>query len=539
MKTKLPDAQDHALQPFLQKYGSDVIGHLSGYDRLRLRGTLRPLYHPPVMERYLSRCHVKLLAFKDYVRQVSQRIYTTAKAVVARLGRSYRYLASNQQDKEALARQMASDQRVAEGLITLLGCVEPCKSFRVHGGYADHLLHLELEPRQCLHLYFYCFHQHFGFMHLRLQTWFPFQIDICLNGREWLCRQLDAAGLAYRRQGNCVVQVQDWARAQALLDAQVQWDWPQSLQALLEEFHPLWQELCRPLDLSYYWSVSESEYATDLVFRDAATLARLYPQWIRHALTTFGCTDIMRYLGRRVPTQAGQVPGNFAGEVISDLKRRQEGVRAKHSVNGNSVKMYDKAYTPVGNVFRVEATTNRPREFRTFRRAQGQFKGPKKWRVLRRSVADLPRRAEISLAINGRYLAALAATNGTTPLAEAAATVCRPVRRRGRRYRALNPWSPQDAALLEAVSCADFAIAGLRNRDLQARLFTNQKVSPSERRRRANRITRRLALLRAHGLLRKVTGTHRYLLTPKGRTAITALLAARQASVDQLNKIAA
>jgi hypothetical protein len=148
MKTKLPDAQDHALQPFLQKYGSDVIGHLSGYDRLRLRGTLRPLYHPPVMERYLSRCHVKLLAFKDYVRQVSQRIYTTAKAVAARLGRSYRYLASNQQDKEALARQMASDQRVAEGLITLLGCVEPCKSFRVHGGYADHLLHLELEPRQ-------------------------------------------------------------------------------------------------------------------------------------------------------------------------------------------------------------------------------------------------------------------------------------------------------------------------------------------------------------------------------------------------------
>ena len=345
--------------------------------------------------------------------------------------------------------------------------------------------------------------------------------------------------MAYCRQANCLVQVQDWTRAQALLDVQVQWDWPQAMQELLNQFHPLGKELCRPLDLSYYWSVSESEYAADIVFRDAATLARLFPQWIRHAITTFGCTDVMRYLGRRVSAPPGQVPGKFAGEVISDLKRRQEGVRAKHSVNGNSVKMYDKAYTPVGNVFRVEATTNRPREFRTFRRVEGQPKGPKKWRVLRRSVSDLPRRAEISRAINGRYLAALAATNGTTPLTEAAATVCRPVRRRGRRYRALNPWSPQDAALLEAVSGADFAVAGLRNRDLQARLFKNQKISKSEHRRRANRITRRLALLRAHGLLRKIIGTHRYLLTAKGRTVVTALWAARQANVNQLNKLAA
>lgn len=539
MKTNLPLTQDNALRPFLNQYGSHVIGHLSGYDRLRLRGTLRPLYHAPVMERYLSRCHVRLLDFKTFVQRTSQRICTRAKAWAAKLGRSFQYLSSNQQDKEALARQIATTQGITDGLITLLGCVEPCKSFRVQGGYSDHLLHLKLEPRQCLHLYFYCLHPHFGLMHLRLQTWFPFQIDVCLNGREWLCRQLEAAGLAYRRQGNCVVQVQDWARAQALLNTQVQWDWPKTLEGLRREFHPLSKELCRPLELSYYWSVSESEYATDLVFRDAATLARLYPQWVRHAITTFGCTDVMRYLGRRVPTEAGRVPGHFAGEVISDIKSRQEGVRAKHSVNGNSVKMYDKAYTPVGNVFRVETTTNRPQEFRTFRRAEGQTQGLKRWHVLRRSVADMPRRAEISLAVNGRYLAALASTSGTTPLAQSAAKLCRPVRRQGRRYRGMNPWSPPDAALLEVISCADFAIAGLRNRDLQTRLFENQKVSALERRRRANRITRRLALLRAHGLLRKVSGTHRYLLTAKGRAVITALLAARQASVEQLNKMAA
>ena len=58
-------------------------------------------------------------------------------------------------------------------------------------------------------------------------------------------------------------------------------------------------------------------------------------------------------------------------------------------------------------------------------------------------------------------------------------------------------------------------------------------------RRQAAAITRKLALLRAHGLIKKVTGTHRWILTENGRTIITALLTARLASVDQLTQMAA
>ena len=50
-------------------------------------------------------------------------------------------------------------------------------------------LELVGEPRKCLHLYHYLIHPLFGFMHLRLQTWFPFSLQVCLNGREWLARQ--------------------------------------------------------------------------------------------------------------------------------------------------------------------------------------------------------------------------------------------------------------------------------------------------------------------------------------------------------------
>jgi hypothetical protein len=110
--------------------------------------------------------------------------------------------------------------------------------------------------------------------------------------------------------------------------------------------------------------------------------------------------------------------------------------------------------------------------------------------------------------------------------------------RNGRRYRALNPWSPQDARLLEIINQGEFTLNGFRNRDVRGELF-HSRCDPAEMKRRVGQVTRRLRLLRAHGLIQKVSGTHRYVLTPQGRTTVTALLAARNADVEQLTKMAA
>ena len=125
-----------------------------------------------------------------------------------------------------------------------------------------------------------------------------------------------------------------------------------------------------------------------------------------------------------------------------------------------------------------------------------------------------------------------------TPAGEASAGVCRAVVRNGRRHRALNPWSDRDAALLAAVSRGEYTINGLRNRDLRRQLWTKVGTDKEERR-RAGAVTRQLRLLRVHGLVRKVSGTHRYVVTEGGRKIITALLAARQADVEQLTALAA
>ena len=89
------------------------------------------------------------------------------------------------------------------------------------------------------------------------------------------------------------------------------------------------------LDLrGYSWTMHQSEYATDFMFKDRQSLQAIYPSLVKHAITEFSSTDVMRFLGRRTNSQ-------FKGEVISDIKTRIEGTRIKHRVEENSLKMGD------------------------------------------------------------------------------------------------------------------------------------------------------------------------------------------------------
>jgi hypothetical protein len=242
----------------------------------------------------------------------------------------------------------------------------------------------------------------------------------------------------------------------------------------------------------------------------------------------------MRFLGRKAPTY-GTIPARLAAEVVSDVKHRPEGVRIKHRVGENSVKMYDKQ----GSVLRVETTINEVEDFKTFRAPENKPDAAPSWRRMRKGVADLHRRAEVSQAANDRYLQALASVDDTTSLGELAARLCRPVRYQGRRVRALSPYAPEDSALLEAISRGEFTLNGLRNHDIRPLLFPKPARSQAEQKRHAAVISRKLHLLRAHRLIRKVPHTHRYQLTKAGRIAVTALIAARNANAQELTKLAA
>ena len=379
------------------------MGILHSFDRLRLQGSLRYLYCTDVFKEYLSKAKVLYKDFKGFATGLTNEICQSAQSLAQSLKRPFIYLSSSAISKEEEARKLAQRNRIKEGLVAIFRCVEPCRTYKMRGNYQTKMLEPHLELGKCMHLYFYVQDQRFGLLHLRLQTWFPFLIHICLNGHDWLARQMDEKGLRYRKADNKFTWIENFEAAQELADAQLSTDWVALCEQLRRSYHPLHEKIGRPLNgLSYYWTAPQSEFASDILFRSQSVLDRLFPRLILHAMLNFGCDQVMRFFGRKLQ-------GNFGGDVVSDLRRRSEGVRIKHWLNENSVKLYNCL-----NVLRQETTIHNPKDLKVYRAAETQPDGPLAWRVLRQNVADIYRRAEISRAANERYLTALAAANTTT-----------------------------------------------------------------------------------------------------------------------------
>ena len=100
--------------------------------------------------------------------------------------------------------------------------------------------------RRCGVLYHYQIHPEVGWMYARIQTWFACNVQIGQNGREWLARQMTREGLCYHQQGNCLVGIDDYPRAQALLDQQLKTDWAKLCDGLAEPLNPIPETLFEP-----------------------------------------------------------------------------------------------------------------------------------------------------------------------------------------------------------------------------------------------------------------------------------------------------
>lgn len=500
-----------------------VTGVLSGWDRLVFRGCLTSLSYLEAMCMFLGRTGVLLKNFADWSLKMTEALKQACLTEAERQQRPVMYLPSSETRKDELAREILRSHPVAEGLICLFTCLEPCMTYRVRGNRETQRLELRRERGKCLHVYKYWIDSQFGFTGARLQTWLPCNLQVYVNGREWLARRMDRRGLGYQREGNCFPRIDDFAAAQKMMNQMQRTNWIRELDRLRERLCPGY---AKRLEGDCYWTAFQTEWATDISFDSAASLKSLYDPLVRGAITALGCEDILRFMNKR---------RSYQGEVESDLRHRVEGVRIKHRLGGNSVKAYDKA----GAVLRIETTINNPDLFRVFRAAQGEPEGEKAWRPLRKSVVDMSRRAEVSQQVNDRYADALASLDTTAPLGELVAPICRPIRRQGVRYRALQPWSDEDRRLIEAAARAEFVTDGFANGDIASHLYPCKNADKAERARIASRVCYRLRLLRQHGLIRKVKNQRRYQVTPKGRRIFSAVLASQHATLQQLNALAA
>jgi hypothetical protein len=92
----------------------------------------------------------------------------------------------------------------------------------------------------------------------------------------------------------------------------------------------------------------------------------------------------------------GELPGQAAAEITSDLKQRQEGVRIKHRYKHNSVKMYDNAYIGLGSLLRTELTMEEPEDFKVYRHPEGHPESPLAWLQMRGHSGFAPPRGGLA-----------------------------------------------------------------------------------------------------------------------------------------------
>jgi hypothetical protein len=519
--------RDNAVHAFITRHASKITGVLKGFDRMLFRGHLTRLNFAEGVESFLRRQGVLKKDFGGLAEQVTAMIRDEADSVAAAHERPTRYLESSTVRKEDVARQMLREHPVDGGLVGVLSCVEPCMTWQMFRSKEAKTQELRRRPGKCLHVYFYFLDPEFGWLHVRVQTWMPYTVQICFNGREWLGRQLDAAGISYRRADNCFLSLGDVERSQQIMDRMVSLPWRRVLDRFVSTITPVLDLVAEQAGGCYRWGLHQVEVATDLMFKSPQALAELYPSLARFAITGLGSKDTMRFLGK-------PLVATFRGEVVTNYKVRPEGICVRHGVGGNTIKMYDKQ----GSVLRVETTTNKPGEFKSRRRAEGDPDSEVKMRPLRKSVADIKARVAASERANDAYLDALATVDSDKTVSQVLDKVLERAAIGDRQVRPLKPWSNPDVSLLRAIGRGEFITNGFRSRDIAPLLGGAVPTDPDLRRKFMAKLSRQLRLLRAHGVIRKIEGTHRYSVTKAGRTLITAVTGALDASIAKLQQCA-
>jgi hypothetical protein len=503
-----------------------VVGVVETFDRLIFKGYLPGFRYPgAVLGTLATLGQVFLKDWKAIIQPLSDELYAHLESMCHRTGRPFEYLESahthrDGDSKEKMAREIAARDRISSGLVCIFRVLEPCSSYDVRGNRKCHLLELVRRRRRCLHYYAYIIDPEFGWMHVRIQSWIPFTIQVYVNGREWLCRQLDKNGSKYLRSKNKIIKVSDLNILQKQCKRLERMNWSRKLNIWAKCFNPLIQKFPGPDGKrGYFWVTDQCEYATDLLLKDRKSVDKVLPDIKRHAHTVLSVRDCYRFLGKR----------ESSGEAVVDLQQRPEGWRGKFRLGRNSVKIYDHA-----NIIRIETTINNPSAFTTIRKpllAKMATKTTKRSKVqktkrtpIRKGVQDFWLLAKIGSGANRRMIDSFDNIRPTRQAIEHLDRLSKPRLKRGKHTPRLNPTSAETIDLFKAVAAGEGTLRGFTNGEIQHRLYPKPATGEKEQRRRTCQICRRLATLRGHGLIAKISGTRRYRLTPNGRATITAAI---------------
>jgi len=494
---------------FVKKFARSIIATLCCFDRVIFKGYL-PFGDDAHLNLFVDR--VLKIRRKDFIpmlEKLSHTLVSHAKALAEAAGRPYEYRQGKFR-KESFIQNMIRRDAVREGLVAVLCCQETCRTVTLRHAAGRPQLVFAYRPQRVL--YYYSIDPEFGLMYVRVQTWFPYTIQVYVNGHDWLAQQMTKRRIGFCQQDNAFTQLDSPKRAQRLADRFCRLPWIRQLARWAREFNPVLREPWLK-ESRYYWTIQQAEYSTDVLFASRGKLAQLYGRLLDYATVHFGARDILTFLGRKLH-------GNFAGEVLTDSKKdRAPGARIKHRVKDNWLKMYDK----FGQILRVETVINDPREFRVRRRRERNGTPQMVWCPMNKGVVNFHQFERVARAANSRYLEALAVVDDPAPSYRQVARLAERKVVAQRSYAGFNPASQDDVQLFQAVLQGDHLLRGFHNRDIRRRLFP-RLACPEVCRRLAAKVSRLLKRLHVRRLIAKIPHTRRWRITQLGGQLLGAIV---------------
>ena len=349
-------------------------------------------------------------------------------------------------------------------------------------------------------------------MFVKIQTWFPFNIQVYINGRELMKHVFDEHGIIYECYDNSFTDISDPVKAQELAAKFDSKKFSRQLDSFAKSINPFLDTVYSTFGQGYHWCVNQCEFATDVMFKERRFLEDIYPSLVGHAFYDFTCTDVFTFMGRKPDPR-------FQGEAVSDYKDRPVGCRVKFKLRANSIKMYNKC-----SVLRVETTINDPREFKVFADVHhNNGTVSKEWKPMGKSISYLYRYAEVAKACNQRFLDAMVDIVPVKSTLHEIDKICSAKKVDGKALTGFNVWSPQVVRIMETICDGKYFLNGFRNKDIGFIIFPDMK----NQHKLSSKVSRLLIKLRGHGLIKKVPRSRRYHVTSKGRRIMGTLIELR------------
>jgi DNA-binding HxlR family transcriptional regulator len=485
------------MKPLTERYQADLLGVLSCYDRMIITGTLPGACYAGGMTSFLNFRHIKIFDYaKAFADPWRERIRQCAHELADKHGVTIEHVNKPHIRKEDLVAKVIAQRGKHPGLVHVLSAMEACSAYQPWHDKNTHKTFLRPTPGKCLHYYFYFIDEEVGLCYLRVPTWCPFRLQFYCNGHSWLESKLIANGIGYAMADNAFIRIDDFARAQLLSD-QLK---PDDLHRILDRYARMCCPVQEEFGQQYHWSLMQTEYSTDLMFRSDAILSTLYGELSRQAVLAVKAEQVSSFLGKKITPQLAQ-------ELGSRLSTRIEGTCIKHRMGSASVKIYDK----FKRVLRIETTTNDVSFFKHHRKVEHRDGSiTRELAPLKKSIYSIIDLREILLGCNSRHLEFLSSLDDYSDGRRALQQLTEPKTDHGIQVRGFNFFDATEQNLLLTIQRAEFNIHGLRRADLKKHL---PSVS-------SGKLSRYLKRLRVIGSIKRVAKTYRYYLTRIGRAAI-------------------